>query len=86
MFQAEFMGRLGSQKGIMGRRPRIDRIPEEKRQIVQEGIKGGMEGRSGGGSKGSAKGESAATGETENDQRIRQLERTLDENLSRLKS
>ena len=25
----------------MGRRPRIDRTPEEKWQIVQEGIKGG---------------------------------------------
>ena len=36
-----------------------------------------MEGRSGGGSEGSAWGKSAAAGETEKDQRIRQLERTL---------
>ena len=42
----------------MGRRPRVDRSPEEKWQIVQEGI-------------------SAAAGETEKDQRTRQLERTL---------
>jgi transposase-like protein len=25
----------------MGRRPRVDQAPEEKRQIVQEGIKSG---------------------------------------------
>jgi transposase-like protein len=25
----------------MGRRPRVDRTPEEKRQIVQDGIKSG---------------------------------------------
>jgi len=36
-----------------------------------------MERRSRGGSKGSAWGESAAASETEKDQRIRQLERTL---------
>jgi hypothetical protein len=80
----------------MGRRPRVERTPEEKWQIVQEGIKSGnvsetcpaawhftvtaisMEGRSGGRSKGSAWGEKRCrAGETEKDQRIRQLERTL---------
>ena len=72
----------------MGRKPRVDRSPEEKRQIVQEGIKSGNvsetcrrhgiapnlfyrwkdEAEQGG---------SAAAAETEKDQRIRQLKRTL---------
>jgi len=46
----------------MGRKPRVDRTPEEKRQIVQEGMVGGK---------------SAAGAESEKDRRIRQPERTL---------
>jgi hypothetical protein len=46
----------------MGRKPRVDRTPEEKRQIVQEGMLGGK---------------SAAGAESEKDRRIRQPERTL---------
>jgi hypothetical protein len=45
-----------------GRKPRVDRTPEEKRQIVQEGMLGGK---------------SAAGAESEKDRRIRQPERTL---------
>jgi len=46
----------------MGRKPRVDRTPEEKRQIVQAGMLGGK---------------SAAGAESEKDRRIRQPERTL---------
>jgi len=83
----------------MGRRPRVDRSPEEKWQIVQEGIKSGnvsetcrrhgispsllyrwrdeAEAGAKAGAKAALGGKSAAAGETEKDQRIRQLERTL---------
>src|SRR6202789_4678685 len=79
----------------MGRRPRVDRTPEEKWQIVQEGIKSGnvsetcrrhgiapsllyrWKDEAEAGAKAALGGKSAAAGETEKDQRIRQLERTL---------
>jgi transposase len=79
----------------MGRRPRVERTPEEKWQIVQEGIKSGnvaetcrrhgiapsllyrWKDEAEAGAKAALGGRSAAAGETEKDQRIRQLERTL---------
>jgi transposase len=79
----------------MGRRPRVERTPEEKWQIVQEGIKSGnvaetcrrhgiapsllyrWKDEAEAGAKAALGGKSAAAGETEKDQRIRQLERTL---------
>ena len=79
----------------MGRRPRVDRSPEEKWQIVQEGIKSGnvsetcrrhgispsllyrWRDEAEAGAKAALGGRSAAAAETEKDQRIRQLERTV---------
>jgi len=79
----------------MGRKPRVERTPEEKWQIVQEGIKSGnvsetcrrhglapsllyrWKDEAEAGAKAALGGKSAAAGETEKDQRIRQLERTL---------
>jgi transposase len=79
----------------MGRRPRVERTPEEKWQIVQEGIKSGnvsetcrrhgiapsllyrWKDEAEQGAKAALGGKSAAAGESEKDQRIRQLERTL---------
>jgi transposase len=79
----------------MGRKPRVERTPEEKWQIVQEGIKSGnvaetcrrhgiapsllyrWKDEAEAGAKAALGGRSAAAGETEKDQRIRQLERTL---------
>jgi transposase len=79
----------------MGRRPRVERTPEEKWQIVQEGIKSGnvaetcrrhgiapsllyrWKDEAEAGAKAALGGRSAAAGETDKDQRIRQLERTL---------
>jgi transposase len=79
----------------MGRKPRVERTPEEKWQIVQEGIKSGnvsetcrrhgiapsllyrWKDEAEAGAKAGLGGKSAAAGETEKDQRIRQLERTL---------
>jgi transposase len=79
----------------MGRRARVERTPEEKWQIVQEGIKSGnvaetcrrqgispsllyrWKDEAEAGAKAALGGKSAAAGETEKDQRIRQLERTL---------
>ena len=79
----------------MGRRPRVDRSPEEKWQIVQEGLKSGnvsetcrrlgispsllyrWRDEAEAGAQAALGGKSAAAGETEKDQRIRQLERTL---------
>jgi len=78
----------------MGRRPRVDRTPEEKWQIVQEALKNGnvsetcrrhgispsllyrWRDEAEAGAKAALGGKSAAA-ETEKDQRIRQLERTL---------
>ena len=79
----------------MGRKPRVERTPEEKWKIVQEGIKSGnvsetcrrhgiapsllyrWKDEAEAGAKAALGGKSAAAGETEKDQRIRQLERTL---------
>jgi transposase len=79
----------------MGRKARVERTPEEKWQIVQEGIKSGnvsetcrrhgiapsllyrWKDEAEAGAKAALGGKSAAAGETEKDQRIRQLERTL---------
>ena len=79
----------------MGRKPRVERTPEEKWQIVQEGIKSGnvsetcrrhgiapsllyrWKDEAEAGAMAALGGKSAAAGETEKDQRIRQLERTL---------
>ena len=79
----------------MGRKPRVERTPEEKWQIVQEGFKSGnvsetcrrhciapsllyrWKDEAEAGAKAALGGKSAAAGETEKDQRIRQLERTL---------
>jgi len=79
----------------MSRKPRVERTPEEKWQIVQEGIKSGnvsetcrrhgiapsllyrWKDEAEAGAKAALGGKSAAAGETEKDQRIRQLERTL---------
>ena len=79
----------------MGRKPRVERTPEEKWQIVQEGIKSGnvsetcrrhgiapsllyrWKDEAEAGAKAALGGKSAAAGESEKDQRIRQLERTL---------
>jgi transposase len=79
----------------MGRKPRVERTPEENWQIVQEGIKSGnvsetcrrhgiapsllyrWKDEAEAGAKAALGGKSAAAGETEKDQRIRQLERTL---------
>jgi transposase len=79
----------------MGRNPRVERTPEEKWQIVQEGIKSGnvsetcrrhgiapsllyrWKDEAEQGAKAALGGKSAAAGESEKDQRIRQLERTL---------
>ena len=68
----------------MGRKPRVDRSPEETWQIVQEGIKNGnvsetcrRHGMPPQGAKAALGGRSAAAAETEKDHRIRQLERTL---------
>ena len=79
----------------MGRKPRVERTPEEKWQIVQEGINSGnvsetcrrhgiapsllyrWKDEAEAGAKAALGGKSAAAGETEKDQRIRQLERTL---------
>jgi len=79
----------------MGRKPRVDRTPEEKWQILQEGIKSGnvsetcrrhgiaqtlyyrWKDEAEQGAKAALGGKSAATGESEKDRRIRQLERTL---------
>jgi transposase len=79
----------------MGRKPRVERTPEEKWQIVQEGTKSGnvsetcrrhgiapsllyrWKDEAEAGAKAALGGKSAAAGETEKDQRIRQLERTL---------
>ena len=78
----------------MGRKPRVERTPEEKWQIVQEGIKSGnisercrrhgispsllyrWRDEAEAGAKAALGGKSAAAGETEKDQRIRQLEGT----------
>jgi transposase len=79
----------------MGRKPRVERTPEEKWQIVQEGIKSGnvsetcrrhgiapsllyrWKDEAEAGAKAALGGKSAAASESEKDQRIRQLERTL---------
>ena len=79
----------------MGRKPRVERTPEEKWQIGQEGIKSGnvsetcrrhgiapsllyrWKDEAEAGAKAALGGKSAAAGESEKDQRIRQLERTL---------
>ena len=79
----------------MGRKPRVERTPEEKWQIVQEGIKSRnvaetcrrhgiapsllyrWKDEAEAGAKAALGGKSAAAGESEKDQRIRQLERTL---------
>ena len=53
----------------MGRKPRVDRSPEEKWQIIQEGIKSGNVSET-------CRRHGIAA-ETEKDHRIRQLERTL---------
>src|ERR1700722_8781893 len=91
------LGKIRASKtgGIMGRKPRVDRTPEEKWQIVQEGIKSGnvsetcrrhgispsllyrWRDEAEAGAKAALGGRSAAAAETEKDQRIRQLERTL---------
>jgi transposase len=77
----------------MGRRPRVDRTPEEKWQIVQEGIKSGnvsetcrrhgispsllyrWKDEAEAGAKAALGVKNAAAGETEKDQRIRQIGR-----------
>jgi hypothetical protein len=65
---------VANRAGRNQERERLRDVPEAWHFTV---IVISMEGRSGGGSKGSAGGKSAAAGETEKDQRIRQLERTL---------
>ena len=80
----------------MSRKVRVNRSPEEKWQIIQEGLKSGnisetcrrhgiaanlfyrWKDEAEQGAKAALGGKSAATGETEKDRRIRQLERTLE--------
>jgi transposase-like protein len=79
----------------MGKKPRVDRSPEEKWQIIQERIKTGnvsetclrhgitpnlfyrWKDEAEQGAKGALGGRSIAAAETEQDHRIRLLERTL---------
>jgi transposase len=81
--------------GTMSKKPRVTRSPEEKWQILQEGLKSGnisetcrrhgiaanlfyrWKDEAEQGAKAALGGKSAAAAETEKDQRIRQLERTL---------
>jgi len=81
--------------GTLSKKPRVTRSPEEKWQILQEGLKSGnisetcrrhgiaanlfyrWKDEAEQGAKAALGGKSAAAAETEKDQRIRQLERTL---------
>jgi transposase-like protein len=81
--------------GTMSKKPRVTRSPEEKWQILQEGLKSGnisetcrrhgiaanlfyrWKDEAEQGAKAALGGKSAAAAETEKDQRIRLLDRTL---------